>query len=83
MSDQDHDLASEFPESRDILHRLKIESAHFQTLSARYHPLIKEIARIESGAEAASDERLEERKKQRLALLDEIAAMIAQARQKA
>lgn len=81
MSDQDHDLASEFPADRDALRRLKLDNHHFQALSLRYHGLLKDIHRIENGMEAASDQRLEEMKKERLALLDEIAGMIAATRQ--
>ena len=75
-----HDLHSEFPADTETLHRLKLESRHFQTLSERYHEVNKEIHRIESGVEPASDERLEALKKERLKLLDDIAVMIGQAK---
>lgn len=83
MSDQDHDLASEFPEARDILHQLKVEDSRFQEVSAEYHAINKEVFRLETGIEAGSDQRLEDLKKQRLTILDEIAGMIAQVRQAA
>lgn len=80
MSHVPHDLHSEFPADADILHGLKLGNHHFLAVSERYHDLNKDVHRIESGIEVASDERLEDLKKQRLALLDEVAQMIAQAK---
>lgn len=78
-----HDLHSEFSNDGDILHALKLENAHFRTVADRYHETNKAIHRIEAGAEPASDERLETLKKQRLAMLDEVATMIAAHRDQA
>ena len=78
MSETGHDLQALFPAQRETLHALKLESAHYRELADRHHALALEISRIESGLEAASDERLEEAKKQRLGILDEIADMIAE-----
>ncbi len=69
-----HDL---FPEAKDALHQLKLESAHFRTIAEKHESVSKEIYRIETDIEPASDERLEELKKERLALLDDIAKMIS------
>lgn len=80
MSHVPHDLHSEFPADADTLHGLKLGNHHFLAVSERYHDLNKDVHRIESGIEVASDERLEDLKKQRLALLDEVAQMIAQAK---
>ena len=80
MLETRHDLHSHFPEDGELLSRLKVENAQFRTLSERYDALDKEVHRIEIEAEAASDERLEELKKHRLELLDDIAALIAAAR---
>jgi hypothetical protein len=76
MSELGHDLNSEFPEDRDVLHRLKLGNEHFRTLADRHHKLTQDIYRIEGGLEVASDERLEAMKKQRLGLLDDIAGQI-------
>ena len=76
MSHTPHELHDEFPDAGDILHKLKVENAHFQKLSEHYHNINREIHRIESGVEASSDERSEDLKKQRLFLLDEIGKMI-------
>ena len=77
MSELGHDLQAEFPADRAILHDLKLESEHFRVLADQHHGLTQQIYRIEGGLEAASDDRLETLKKQRLRLLDEIAALIA------
>ncbi|MGF1454419.1 MAG: YdcH family protein [Alphaproteobacteria bacterium] len=76
MSHTPHELAEEFPDQHDAIHTLKTENAHFAKLADQYHALNREIHRIESEVEAASDERLEDLKKQRLALKDEIAGML-------
>ncbi|MFN3863769.1 MAG: YdcH family protein [Erythrobacter sp.] len=47
-------------------------------LAGQYHEVNREIHRIAVGIEAASDERVEALKRERLRLLDEIAAMIEQ-----
>jgi uncharacterized protein YdcH (DUF465 family) len=74
------DLNKTFPADADILRKLKVEDAHFQHLAARFEALDDEANRIDQGLAAASDERLERIKKQRLALLDEIAPIVAAAR---
>lgn len=81
MSNTPHELGDEFPEDHDILHKLKMENAHFVTLAERYHDVNGKIHRIETEVEPASDEHSETLKKQRLALLDEIRAMVSQARE--
>lgn len=80
MSHTPHELADEFPQDRDLIHRLKQDDAHFARLAEEYHSVNRTIHRIESETEAASDERMESLKKERLALADEIAAMLARAR---
>lgn len=80
MSDQGHDLASLFPEDGELLHQLKLDNAHFRRLADEHHVLTKEIERIEAGIEPASDERTEALKKERLAALDGIAALVAGAK---
>lgn len=77
MSHVAHELYAEFPEHSDLLHEMKMKDAHFQRISDRYHDVNREIHRIEAQIEAATDERLEGLKKQRLVMLDEVADMIA------
>ena len=75
-----HDLHAEFPADIEILHNLKLKDPRFPPLADDYHAVNKEIQKIESKIEASSDERLEEYKKRRLAMLDEVSAMIASAK---
>ena len=77
MSEHGHDLHSAFPNHHTALVALKVGSERFRILSARYHALAEEIFELEAGLQAGSDERLETLKKERLALLDEVAALIA------
>lgn len=79
MSHVPHDLHAEFPLDTDRLHALKTGDAGFRVLQGRYDALNQEIYKIEASLEAAEDARLEDLKKQRLSVLDEIAASIAAA----
>ena len=76
MSHNPHDLHSEFPDASKALHALKTGNEHFGKLAAQYHEVNREIHRIDSGIEPASDERAENLKKERLAILDQVAVMI-------
>jgi hypothetical protein len=74
-----NELAAIFPGDAAALHRLKLADAHFARLAARHHAVNREVHRIETGVEPASDARLEVLKRERLELLDEIAAMLENA----
>ncbi|MBI1179788.1 MAG: DUF465 domain-containing protein [Alphaproteobacteria bacterium] len=76
MTHVPHELADEFPEFREKLHALKTSNEHFAHRAEQYHTVNREIHRIEAGVEAADDPRLEDLKKHRLALKDEIAEML-------
>ena len=76
MKIEKHDLVHELPEYRDQIHTLKTSNNHFARLFDQYHDVDHEVRRIEEGAETASDEHLEERKKVRLALKDELFEML-------
>ena len=80
MSHVPHDLHTEFPKDGELLHRLKLSDRHFQTLAQRYQDVNAEIHRAESEVSPTSDDRLESLKKQRLALVDEIAAVLKKAK---
>ncbi len=80
MSNTPHELAAEFPDDHALLHELKMTDRHFVTLSERYHEVNGEIHRIEAQIETPSDEYTESLKKKRLALIDEIAGIVAKAK---
>jgi hypothetical protein len=75
MLSEHNDFAQEYPEYKDKIHEMKMSNAHFAKLLNEYHDVNKEILRIEKEIEAASDERLEDLKKKRLQLSDEMIAM--------
>jgi uncharacterized protein len=79
MSHTPHDLHDVFPDAGALLHRLKLEDAHFTRLAAQYDKLNHEVHLIDSGVTPASDDHVEMLKRQRLALLDEIATLLAKA----
>jgi uncharacterized protein YdcH (DUF465 family) len=79
MLTEKHDLVHELPEHRDTIHKLKMTDQHFARLFDEYHEVDHEVHRIETGVENTSYEYLEERKKRRLYLKDDLYRMIKQA----
>jgi len=76
MTLEKHDLHHEFPEFNAEIHHLKINDNHFARLFNDYHKVNQEVQRIEQGVENTSDEYIEQRKKQRLKLKDELFVML-------
>lgn len=76
MPIENHSLVNEFPEMRERIHQMKTSDNHFARLFAEYDAVEHSVHRIESGAEAAADERLEGLKKRRLALKDELFGLL-------
>ena len=76
MLGEKHDLIHEFPEYKDKIHELKTTDQHFARLFEEYHDLEHEVRRIEEGVETTSDEYLEERKKIKLSLKDQLFEML-------
>ena len=79
MLGEKHDLVHELPEYREQIHTLKTTDNHFARLYDEYHDLDHEVRRIEEGVEVTSDDYLEERKRLRLRLKDDLFAMLRQA----
>jgi uncharacterized protein YdcH (DUF465 family) len=79
MLNEKHDLIHELPEHRETIHNLKMTNNHFARLFDEYHEVDHEIHRIETGEETPSDEYVEERKKIRLNLKDNLLRMIKEA----
>ena len=76
MAHTPHELAQEFPDHVDALHKLKIENSHFAKLADEYHDVNRAIHRADSGVEPTDDLHAEEMKRRRLQLKDEISAML-------
>lgn len=79
MSHVPHDLPEALPEHADRIHALKSTDAHFARLADEYHTVNREIHRGETNVEPMDDTRMTDLRKRRLALLDEIAAILAKA----
>ena len=75
-----NELTKIFERDRELVTQLKTQDAHFARLADEYHEVNRQVHRIEAETEAASDERFEALKKQRLKLLDEITAIVTRAR---
>jgi uncharacterized protein YdcH (DUF465 family) len=76
VSQVSHELPEAFPDKINLIHKLRASDAHFARLSDQHHVLNRQIHRAETNIEPVSDFHLEDMKKHRLALLDEIAATI-------
>lgn len=76
MSHVAHELHEEFPEKSETIRRLKGDNAHFARLAEHYHELNRAIHRMEANVEPVADETLEDLKKQRLLLKDEILQLL-------
>ena len=79
MLNEKHDLIHELPEHRDTIRTLKMNNQHFSRLFDKYHEVDHEVHRIETGVETTSDDYLDDRKRQRLQLKDQLFEMIRSA----
>ncbi len=76
MSHVAHELHEEFPEKAAAIHALKTGNAHFARLADEYHTLNRTIHRMETNVEPADDATIEDLKKKRLQLKDEISKIL-------
>lgn len=76
MTHVPHELHEEFPEFAEKIHELKTGNAHFAKLSGEYHELNRAVHRAETDVEPTDDMHMEEMRKQRLALKDQLFAML-------
>jgi len=67
-----HDLYTEFPDMRDAIDALKAEKGHFAGLFARYNRLTGKVEDLEEHDMPVGDFTLEDMKKARVKLKDEI-----------
>lgn len=72
----DRALAEEFADQAEAIHALKAHDPHFAELMTRNHGLWKQIQQIQKGLEPTEDAVLEQLEKQRLIVLDAIAARL-------
>lgn len=79
MSHTPHELAEEFPAHAEQISRLKQDDAHFAKLVDSYHDLNRTIHRAETDVEPMADAAQVGLRKQRMALKDQIAALLKSA----
>ncbi|MEM8629675.1 MAG: DUF465 domain-containing protein [Pseudomonadota bacterium] len=72
MSHTPHELAADFPEFADDLHRLKLENAHLARLMDEYHEVNRAVHRAETLTEPMSRDAEAELRRRRVSLKDEI-----------
>jgi len=81
MTIEHHSLSEEFGEHKDLIHKLKMNDNHFKRLFDEYDNIDREVIRYEQEVEAACDERIEDAKKKRLKIKDELYQMLSKAKQ--
>ena len=79
MGHTPHELHEEFPEFSEKLTTLKETDAHFARLHDEYHEINRAVHRAETDVEPTDDLHLSEMRKQRMALKDQIYAMLTHA----
>lgn len=79
MSNTPHELAEEFPQFHALIHHLRETDGHFLRLSNEYHAVNGDIHRAETDIEPADDERMNEMRKERVRLKDELYEMLVRA----
>jgi uncharacterized protein YdcH (DUF465 family) len=72
MSIENHTLSNEFPELKEKIHTLKTSDHHFARRFNEYNDLDREVRRLEDEGSPKADETMEDMKKKRLALKDEL-----------
>lgn len=76
MPIENHSLINEFPEYRERIHALKMQNNHFSRLAEAYDVVDHEVQLVEKSGQNTSDAYLEELRKKRLKLKDELFAML-------
>lgn len=72
MQVEHHDLYTEFPDQRDAIDTMKAGSGYFAGLFARYNRLTGKVENLEEHDMPVADFTLEDMKKARVKLKDEI-----------
>lgn len=76
MQVEHHDLHHEFPEHYQTIHELKVSNHHFARLFEEYHKLTSDVERLEEEDVPVDDYTIEDMKKRRVKLKDELYAML-------
>lgn len=76
MSHVPHSLNEHFPYAAEQIHALRLNDPHFARLGGVYETINRSIHRAETDVEPTGDMHVIQMRKQRLHLLDEIAAYL-------
>jgi uncharacterized protein YdcH (DUF465 family) len=76
MHVEHHPLAIEFPELKNQIHALKTSNPHFSRLFDAYGDIDKVVTRAENGLDHLGDAALENLKKERVLLKDQLFDML-------
>lgn len=71
-----HEIAAEFPAQAEAIQALRASSARFARVADHYAEVNRAIVRMETNEEPADDFTIENLKKERLKLMDEIAGFL-------
>ncbi len=77
MAHTPHELSEEFPDRLEQMSELKQKDAHFAKLFDDYHEINRAVHRAETDVEPTDDLHMAQMRKQRLALKDEIWAILS------
>lgn len=76
MHNGNHALTRDFPELKDRIQELRQSDNHFKNLEEKYNALDVEIAKDVSGEQPLSEDHLEDLKRQRVVLKDELYTLL-------
>jgi uncharacterized protein len=76
MAHTPHELADEFPEYVSKMRFLRETDGHFHRLWTEYHDINRAVHRAETNIEPTDDARMEDMRKRRMRLKDEIYGML-------
>ena len=79
MSNTPHEIHDEFPEYAEKIHALKVSDEHFASLLENYREVNRAIHRAETEVEPVGDAYMEDMRKRRMVLKDEIYGMLVKA----
>lgn len=79
MFNETHELVNEFPEYKQVIQQLKQTDAHFTKLYNQYTAVTEKVSRMEKEFETVSDAVMEQAKKERLKLKDELFHLLKKA----
>lgn len=77
MSHTPHELAEEFPDKIELIHKLKLNDARFARLADEYHEINRQVHRAETNVEPMDDLAEVDLRKQRTVLKDQLWQMLS------